>query len=238
MPFPSTSKPSRSKSRVDNNQEDSDHEQVELIGKELNILSNNFSCTTTITDVAALRDHDEEGHYAWWTWNPDMRSAGILLAFIAFLCAIIYLIPMCAEWPMAQNAASEGTTLFFVDILQVIPYIGFAATGHVYIFEAAHSWWKPRFDSIGYYIAVFNTVGAYGFLFCGALAIPGTVGSTCCPNMARWGSSFACFWGSVSYFLGGVLMWLEFANPQPIAIVCSKRKTVSTPTTTEMLPNA
>ena len=226
---------------VDNNNgnqvEDGDHEeQMELIGKQLKILSNNFSCTTTITAVAPLADVQEEGHYDWWTWdpyNPDMHNAGILMAFISFLCAIVYLIPMCAVWPMANNNANEGTTLFFVDILQVIPYIGFAAIGHVYIFEAAGSWWKPRWDSIGYSIAVLNTVGAYGFLFCGALAIPGTVGATCCPNMAKWGSSFACFWGSVFYFLGGVLMWLEFANPQPISNICSEqRRTVSTTTGT------
>ena len=115
-----------------------------------------------------------------------------------------------------------GVMLFFDDILQVIPYIFFTAICQLLIAEAAGSWWKPKWDSIGYWIALFNYIGAWGFLLCGALAIPDTVGSTCCPNIAKWGSAFACFWGSCSYFIGGVLMCIEFANPQPISL-CKKK---------------
>jgi len=191
---------------------------------KVNMHTGKYVCTTQVVHIAPVPDDgaffNKEKSYMWWTWKPALNHLGVLCALIGFLSAIVYLIPMCVEYPLAKNGnASVGVTLFFVDILQVVPYMCFVATGHLYIAEAAGSWWKPKLDSIGWWITVCNTVGAYGFLLCGALAIPGTVGSTCCPDMARWGSALACFWGSCSYLVGGILMMFEFANPEPI-IVC------------------
>ena len=204
---------------------DDDGATESLIGRKLNIRDGHFVCTTAVLEVhEASDDPEQKRSYEWWTWHPSLNHLGILTSLIGLISAVVYLIPMCMGYPLSRNGnASMGVTLFFVDILQVIPYICFTAVCQMLIAEAAGSWWKPKFDSIGYWIAVLNYIGAWGFLLCGALAIPGTVGSTCCPNIAKWGSAFACFWGSATYFFGGLLMWIEFANPEPISF----RKTKS-----------
>lgn len=191
------------------------HELQSKIGLRYKVTSPHYVFTTELLNVS-IKEQKKES-YEWWTWHPPLDQLAVVLGFIGFISAIVYLIPMLAEYPLAQNAdTSVGVTVFFVDVLQVIPYICFAACGHVYVAEAAGGWWKPKLDSIGYQACVFNLIGAYGFLMCGALAIPVTIGSDCCPNMAKWGSSFACFWGSVAYLVGGILQWIEFANPEPI----------------------
>jgi hypothetical protein len=197
-----------------------DDETLRDLQIKVNLLSFKNICTTQVVHIAPMPwsgEDEKEQSYAWWTWAPALNHLGVLCALIGFVSAIVYIIPMCMGYTLAQKGnASVGVTLFFVDILQVVSYMGFVATGHLYIAEAAGSWWKPKLDSIGWWITVCNTVGAYGFLLCGALAIPDTVGSTCCPDMARWGSALACFWGSSSYLVGGILMMIEFANPEPI----------------------
>lgn len=186
-----------------------------------NVRTGKYVWTVQAIHIApvATKDDQDQPSYLWWTWTPALSYVGVLCALIGFLSAIIYLIPMCLEYPFSEINVSMGVTLFFVDILQVIPYMCFVVVGHISIAEAAGSWWKPKFDHIGWWVTVFNTLGAYGFLLCGALAIPDTVGSDCCPNMARWGSSLSCFWGSLCYLVGGMLMIIEFANPEPF-IVC------------------
>jgi hypothetical protein len=180
----------------------------------------NYACTAQAVSVAAVPVQQHRFPYIMWTWTPAINHVGVLAAHASLVAAVVYLVPMCVGYPLAKNDnAKTGVTLFFVDILQVIPYIIFVVVGHLYIAEAAgDSWWKPAFNNIGWWISVLNTLGAYGFLLCGALAIPGTLESTCCANMAKWGSAFACFWGSCSYLVGGILMFVEFANPEPIVI--------------------
>lgn len=193
-----------------------EHNPLEpLVGKDYKIEFDGYTFTTSV--IKADLTPGENLSYELWTWHPPLDQLGAILAMIGLVSAIVYLIPMCAGYPLSKNGnASVGVTIFFVDILQVIPYMCFVFTSQCYIAEAAGSWYKPKLDSIGYYACVFNYIGAWGFLLCGALAIPVTLGSDCCPNMATWGSAFACFWGSASYLVGGILQMIEFANPEPI----------------------
>ena len=185
------------------------------IGQDYTIQSHGFAMTVKLIKLSYIKQKEEL--YEWWTWNPSLEYLAVVLGFIGFVSALVYLIPMCAGWPLAQNGrASVSIAVFFVDVLQVIPYICIAVMGYMYTVEAAGSWWKPKLDYIGYWACLFNFIGTFGFLMCGALAIPVTLGSNCCTNIAKWGSTFVCFWGSVSYFVGGILQWIEFANPEPI----------------------
>jgi len=193
-----------------------------LIGKKVNISDGRLVFTTAILEIN--RDAgaiDKQRSYQWWTWYPALDHLGVLTSLIGFFSSIVYLVPMCVGYPLSKNeTASMGVLVFFGDVLQAIPYICFTAICYLLMVEAGGSWCKPKLDSIGWWVSVFNYVGAWGFLFCGALAIPVTLGSTCCSNMAKWGSAFACFWGSAAYLVGGILMCIEFANPEPISCFC------------------
>ena len=48
--------------------------------------------------------------YRWWTWSPDLSYLGIFNAVAFFVSTIIFFIPACAWWPMAESGASLGTT--------------------------------------------------------------------------------------------------------------------------------
>ncbi|KAL3922836.1 MAG: hypothetical protein SGILL_001991, partial [Bacillariaceae sp.] len=195
-----------------------DDQNNPLIGQHVNIRSQEYVVRTRIEGICKvpLTRSPKRSSYIWWTWQPALNQVGVLCALIGFVSSLVYFIPMVLVYPLAQSEASTGVTVFFVDVLQVIPYTLFVITGHIYMAEAAGSWCKPRLNSIGYYIALFNTLGAYGFLLCGALAIPEAVGLGCCPNMGRWGGAFACFWGSCCYWIGGFLQFIEFSNPDGV----------------------
>jgi len=192
-----------------------------LIGAKVNINDCQFVCTTVVEGLSRSPAHDKLlswQHYDWWSWHPAWNQVGVLSAHIGLLCSLLYFIPMCAGYPLSKREVNEGVEVFFVDLLQVITHLFFVFTAHLSMAEAAGSWWKPKLNSSGYYIGFFNAIGAWGFTLCGALPIPDTVGSSCCPN-AGYASSLVCFVGGCGFFVSGILMWFEFSNPDPIARV-------------------
>lgn len=73
-------------------------------------------------------------------------------------------------------------------IPQVVGGSGFIASGLLYMLETQERWWKPAPRLIGWHIAFWNLVGAFGFTLCGALGMAyGNSG-------AQYQASLATFW--------------------------------------------
>lgn len=188
-----------------------------LIGSKVNIVDSNFVTTTQVLNVARNKRTAPKS-YQWWTWHPAIEHLGILNAVVGLICALLYMIPMCVSYPWSlRTDISTGKELFFYDLLQGITHTGFTIISYLSVVEAAGSWWKPKLNTIGYYVAILNVVGSIGFALCGYLLIPGTMGNTCCPN-AGTASSWTCFLGANAYFVAGILQMIEFANPDPISL--------------------
>lgn len=160
--------------------------------------------------------------YIWWTWDNDFHRVAVFNAYIFFISTIIFFIPAVIWYPVDEaGRASTGTMIFFIDVLQVVPSIGFCLVGHLAMAEVSGSFWKPALKSIGWWISFCNTVGGYGFLVCGALAIPSTAGKGS-DDLYKWGSAFSTFWGSCAFWIAGVLQCMEFGSQHPITLKARK----------------
>jgi len=98
----------------------------------------------------------------------------------------------------------------------MIASIGFIFVGHASYAEASGSWWKPKFNYIGWWIALFNTIGGYGFLLYAVLAVPSEVNPNSSEGLLKWGADLATFWGSCAFEVAGLLACIEFSSPHPI----------------------
>lgn len=195
-----------------------------LIGKEVNIVDSNFCSTTQVINIVQTKPSSSQS-YQWFTLHPPFQHIGVLTSFIGVWCALLYMIPMCISYPWSQRTdISQGKELFFYDLLQGLTHTFYALTAHAAVAEAAGSWWKPKPSRIGWYVAMFNVIGSWGFALCGYFLIPGTVGASCCGGLAT-GSSWCCFIGAWSYFVGGLFQMVEFANPNPI-VLCGKKRSL------------
>ncbi|OAA76199.1 integral membrane protein [Akanthomyces lecanii RCEF 1005] len=56
-------------------------------------------------------------------------------------------------------------------IPQVVGGSGFVVSGLLYMLETQERWWKPAPRLLGWHIALWNLVGAFGFTLCGALGM-------------------------------------------------------------------
>lgn len=73
-------------------------------------------------------------------------------------------------------------------IPQVIGGSGFIVSSTLYMLETQQKWWKPAPHLLGWHIAFWNLVGAFGFTLCGALGMAyGNSG-------AQYQASLATFW--------------------------------------------
>jgi hypothetical protein len=56
-------------------------------------------------------------------------------------------------------------------IPQVVGGSGFIVSSTLYMLETQQKWWKPAPHLLGWHIAFWNLVGAFGFTLCGALGM-------------------------------------------------------------------
>jgi hypothetical protein len=106
-----------------------------------------------------------------------------------------------------------------VHFFQIIPSMGFVYSGFAAMAEASGSWIKPKLNYIGWWAALNNMVGGWGFLLYAILALPGVVGEPgCCGDLTKWGASLATFWGSCFFWIAGILQCIEFSCQHPISL--------------------
>ncbi|TQV91475.1 hypothetical protein IF1G_09974 [Cordyceps javanica] len=95
-------------------------------------------------------------------------------------------------------------------IPQVVGGCGFIASGLLYMLETQERWWKPAPRLLGWHIAFWNLIGAFGFTLCGALGM--AYGS----SGAQYQAALATFWGSWAFLIGSYLQLYESLNKHPV----------------------
>ena len=203
-----------------------------IVGTEIDVVIGNHVIRSKVSSCEALRpslhvdEYEIHSPYIWWSWNPDWGYVSVFGAYLFFVSTLVFFIPAAMWYPYDINTAPRvGVEIFFLDLLQVIPSVGFVVVGHIGMAEASGSWcWATKSQSIGYYVAFFNALGGWGFLFCGLFAIPATASAGCCYQLTKWASSFSTMWGSCFFFIAGVLQCIEFANRHPISFWGKKKE--------------
>mmetsp|Transcript_38157 Transcript_38157/g.82200 ORF Transcript_38157/g.82200 Transcript_38157/m.82200 type:complete len:288 (-) Transcript_38157:21-884(-) len=201
----------------------------DIRGRKLNLkLGDHIICVkveslhdehSTVATTAPV-DHMKSAGYVWWTKHFDLCHIGVFNALVFFVATIVFWIPAIAWYPMDKLGDPKlKATIFWIYILQILPSIGFIYVGFAAMAEAAGSWIKPDFNSIGWWASFLNFIGGIGFFLYAVLSLPGVVGDPgCCDDLNKWGAAMATFWGSCAFWVAGLLQWIEFSSEHPITL--------------------
>jgi hypothetical protein len=115
-----------------------------------------------------------------WQWFPtwhDLRThyfheLGFLAGLAQLTGATIFGVAGFTALPGIQNHLTPQWRLNAAYwIPQVVGGTGFIVSGTLYMLETQQKWWKPAPKLLGWWIAFWNLIGAFGFTLCGSLGM-------------------------------------------------------------------
>ncbi|KAL7934142.1 hypothetical protein V8C35DRAFT_303331 [Trichoderma chlorosporum] len=165
-----------------------------------------------------------------WQWFPswhDLRThylheLGFLAGMAQLFGATVFGVSGFTALPGINNNLTPQWRLnaaFWIP--QVVGGSGFIVSGTLYMLETQQKWWKPAPHVLGWHIAFWNLVGAFGFTLSGAL------GMAFNNSGAQYQSGLATFWGSWAFLIGSYLQLYESLNKHPVEEVSSTEDFVS-----------
>ena len=165
-----------------------------------------------------------------WQWFPSLHSLythylhsiGFLACAFQTLGATIFWISGFTALPSILAVLSSSPSPAPVSGAYWAPQIagglGFIVSSLLFMLETQRRWYIPAPGVLGWWIGVWNLVGAVGFTLCGILGVlpPGTGGLTA----EEWAyqASLATFWGSWAFLIGSVVQWYESLGKWPVEI--------------------
>jgi len=170
-----------------------------------------------LNGLEGRRREDEKVGFRWWG-KQSWRDLGFLASSIQFAAASIFWISTLTGLPGIIPNLSTSPPTAIADIFfwtpQVIGGTGFIIASALLMLETQRAWWKPKLDSLGWHVGLFNLLGAIGFTLCGALGYA-SLSST----KAEYQSVLSTFWGSWAFLIGSGIqlwecMWREDQNEQ------------------------
>lgn len=133
-----------------------------------------------------------------WRWHPSWHDLthryvyelGFLAAAAQLFGATVFGVAGITALPGIQDhlAPTQWRLNAAYWIPQVVGGSGFVVSGLLYMLETQERWWKPAPQILGWHIAFWNLIGAFGFTLCGAL------GMAYRSSGAQYQASLATFW--------------------------------------------
>ncbi|EXJ56866.1 hypothetical protein A1O7_07210 [Cladophialophora yegresii CBS 114405] len=168
--------------------------------------------TSEADDVNA--DAKKQWHwFATWhdLWTHYFHELGFLAGCAQLFGATVFGVSGITALPGIINHLEPQWKLNAAYwIPQVIGGSGFIVSSTLYMLETQQKWWKPAPHLLGWHIAAWNLVGAFGFTLCGAL------GMAYKNSGAQYEAGLATFWGSWAFLIGSYLQLYESLNKHPV----------------------
>ncbi|WRT63184.1 uncharacterized protein IL334_000087 [Kwoniella shivajii] len=156
----------------------------------------------------------EKKGFVWWG-KPLWHDMGYLAAIVQMFAATIFWVSTLTGLPGVIPGFSDGEgSKAIIDIFfwtpQVIGGTGFIISSLILMIEVQKKWWLPNLLEIGWWVGVWNLIGAIGFMLCGALGYSSNSGVV-------YQSGLSTFWGSWAFLLGsGCQVWeVIWREPTP-----------------------
>ncbi|KAJ6780423.1 hypothetical protein PWT90_02310 [Aphanocladium album] len=129
------------------------------------------------TAAAATVTTSQTRHWQWWpSWRDLTHHYVYELGFLAgaaqLFGATVFGVAGFTALPGIMNHLTPQWRLnaaFWIP--QVVGGSGFVVSGLLYMLETQDRWWKPTPRLLGWHIAFWNLIGAFGFTLCGALGM-------------------------------------------------------------------
>ncbi|KAG8680771.1 hypothetical protein FRC08_016067 [Ceratobasidium sp. 394] len=155
-----------------------------------------------------LESRPERKHveFRWWGSN-NWRDLAFLASSIQLVAASIFWISTLTGLPGVIPGLPDDPPTAITDIFywtpQVLGALGFIISSTLLMLETQRAWWKPKLNSLGWYVGLFNLIGAIGFELCGALGYASLSSSG-----AEFQSTLSTFWGGWAFLIGScVQLW-------------------------------
>ncbi|KZO94857.1 hypothetical protein CALVIDRAFT_460364, partial [Calocera viscosa TUFC12733] len=155
----------------------------------------------------ALKHNSDMARFVWFA-KPAWRDLGYLASFIQFIAATIFWVATVTGLPGVIPTLFTDPPVVVADIFywtpQVVGGFGFVVSSVLLMIETQKHWYLPNPLSIGWQVAVWNLVGAVGFLLCGAWGY-----LSLDEEWQNYQSACATFWGSWAFLIGSVFQLYE-----------------------------
>ncbi|WWC57546.1 uncharacterized protein I303_100078 [Kwoniella dejecticola CBS 10117] len=166
-----------------------------------------------------------EKKFLWWG-KPMWHDMGYLAAIIQFFAATIFWVSTLTGLPGVIPGYSDGGgSQAIIDIFfwtpQVIGGTGFIISSLILMIEVQKKWYLPNLAEIGWWVGVWNLIGAIGFTLCGALGYPAS------SSKAEYQSGLSTFWGGWAFLFGSVCQVYEAIWREPESEPDSNSKSTS-----------
>ncbi|PTB42370.1 uncharacterized protein TrAFT101_008537 [Trichoderma asperellum] len=179
---------------------------------------------SSATLAEARPDSDSVDGKRQWQWFPswhDLRThylheLGFLAGCAQLFGATVFGVSGFTALPGINNHLTPQWRLNAAYwIPQVVGGSGFIVSSSLYMLETQQKWWRPAPHLLGWHIAFWNLVGAFGFTLSGAL------GMAYNNSGAQFEAGLATFWGSWAFLIGSYLQLYESLNKHPVEEVSS-----------------
>jgi hypothetical protein len=157
------------------------------------------------------------GVAASWVWFPSKQNLrthyvhelGFLACCAQMTGATIFWISGYTALPGVLNHLSPGLEDGIFWTPQVIGGSGFIISGLLFMLETQKKWYLPAFDTLGWHIGLWNTIGGIGFTLCPVFGY----------DTASWAvyqSSLSTFWASWAFLVGSLIQLYESLQKHPV----------------------
>ncbi|KAK8844803.1 hypothetical protein IAR55_006653 [Kwoniella newhampshirensis] len=175
------------------------------------------------------RSTDEDGvdwptgakGFVWWG-KPMWHDLGYLAAIVQLFAATIFWVSTLTGLPGVIPGYSDGAgSKAIIDIFfwtpQVIGGCGFIVSSLILMIEVQKKWYLPDLMDIGWQVGVWNLIGAFGFMLCGALGYSSN-------SKVEYESALSTFWGSWAFLIGsGFQLWEVIWREPPASAPAQSR---------------
>ncbi|KAK4702691.1 hypothetical protein P7C70_g3530, partial [Phenoliferia sp. Uapishka_3] len=158
--------------------------------------------------------------WKWYGTYPSLAYVansvqlfGASVFWVSTLCGLPGVLPASGSsgGPL-QSKASEGLWAGLYWGLQVLGSPCFVFIGVCCCIEVQDKWWKPKPWNVGWQIGFWNTIGGFGFWFCGIFGIFRQTSISNPELYQRWGCAFSTFWASWAFLIGSYIQLWESLN--------------------------
>jgi hypothetical protein len=160
-----------------------------------------------------------------WVWFPskqDLKShyiheLGFLACCAQITGASIFWISGFTALPGVLNHLSPGLEAGIFWTPQVVGGSGFIISGLLFMLETQSKWYLPAWDTLGWHIGFWNTIGGVGFTLCPAFGYDTA-------SWAAYQSSLSTFWASWAFLIGSLIQLYESLQKHPVDYKISSLK--------------
>ncbi|KAI8629728.1 hypothetical protein F5Y19DRAFT_431648 [Xylariaceae sp. FL1651] len=155
--------------------------------------------------------------WEWWpTWSElkthYFKEIGFLACFSQLIGATIFWIAGFTGLPPIYDGLTTPAANGVYWLPQVVGGTGFIISSWLFMLETQPKWYIPAPKTLGWHIAFWNLVGAFGFTICGAL------GFASANEAASYASLLATFIGSLAFLIGSIIQWFESLDKYPVSV--------------------